>query len=239
MRVISDPYSAMKAASCMPHHCFCEAIRFGDWIRQPSNSWSNLAFTCVAMFILWFFFREKAERSNRLVQYPVYTWLFAFGTFLIGFGSFYYHASLTFMGQWFDVMGMYFTVTFFILYNIDRLLDVKPVKFMLYYFALNVMLALVLAYVPEARRYLFGGFVAAFLLSVWYVQARMKSHITSTYLFLALGCLGIGFGLWVLDIQKIVCVPYSVWQLHAAWHVLTALSSCFIYMYYFSEDDRC
>jgi hypothetical protein len=218
-----DPYSDMKAASCMPQHCFCEAIRFGDWIRQPSNAWSNLAFTCVAIFILWVFYRANAERSNRLARYPVYTWLFAFGSFLIGFGSFYYHASLTFIGQWFDVMGMYFTVIFFIMYNIDRLCDLKPTKFILIYLAINTVLAYVLYCFPEMRRYLFGTFVGIFLMSVWYVQAKVKTKINAKYLYLSMFFLALGFALWMLDIDKNCMLP--LWFVAATCFLACAFSN--------------
>ena len=49
---IDDPYYGMEPANCIPDNCFCEAIRYGEWIRQPANTWSNLFFILIAEIIL-------------------------------------------------------------------------------------------------------------------------------------------------------------------------------------------
>jgi hypothetical protein len=232
-----DPYLGIEPANCMPDNCFCEAIHYGSWIRQPANTWSNLAFIAVALGILWILYRNRTDRSNLLLSHPVYTWLFAFGCTLTGLGSFYYHASFTLMGQWFDMMGMYFSITFFTIYNIDRLYGIKPVKFISLYLATNLLLCLFLTAVPEVRRYLFAAFVLLFLASIFYTQNKLKTKINAKYLFWSMFSFGLAFALWILDIKKIVCAPNSLWQLHSIWHLLTALSGLLIYLYYFSEDN--
>jgi len=222
----------------MPDNCFCETIRYGEWIRQPANTWSNLAFVIITVIILWVLYSTKTNRKNQLLTYHSYTWIFAFGCVLTGAGSFYYHASFTLLGQWFDVMGMYCAITFFTVYNIDRLYYLKPVKFVIVYLAINTLLCFFLTSFPEIRRYLFGVFVFVFLGSVFYSQIKLKTIISGKYLYLSMLSFGLGFGLWILDIKKIVCSPHSLWQLHSFWHVLTAMSGLFIYLYYFSEDNR-
>ncbi len=233
-----DPYHGMEPANCMPDNCFCEAIHYGDWIRQPANTWSNLFFIFVAIFILWNLYNTKTNRSNHLLTYHSFTWLFAFGCFLTGAGSFYYHASFTLYGQWFDVMGMYLSITFFTVYNIDRIYKLRPLKFILLYLGINLLLCFFLTSFPETRRYLFAAFVLIFLGSVFYTQARLKTFISEKYLYLSLFSFVLGFGLWILDIQKIVCDPNSLWQLHSVWHFLTAMSGLLIYLFYFSEDNK-
>lgn len=227
----------MIPANCMPDECFCEAIRYGEWIRQPANTWSNIGFLIVTVLIIWVLYRNNTKRNNLLISYHSYSWLFAFGCFLTGVGSFYYHASFTLLGQWFDVMGMYFSITFFTVYNIDRLYKLKPLRFFLLYLIINILLCFFLTSFPETRRYLFGSFVLLFLGSAFYAQNKLKTIISNKYLFWSMLCFGLGFGLWILDIKKIVCAPYSLWQLHSVWHILTAMSGLFIYLYYFSEDD--
>jgi hypothetical protein len=54
---------------------------------------------------------------------------FAQGNFLLFWGSAFYHASLTFVGQFFDVMGMYFIASFIMLYNISRLKSLNGKNF--------------------------------------------------------------------------------------------------------------
>ena len=37
---------------------------------------------------------------------------------------------------------------------------------------------------------------------------------------------------WILDRQRVVCEPDSLLQGHAVWHILTAVSIFFVYLYY-------
>jgi hypothetical protein len=60
---------------------------------------------------------------------------------MIGLGSAFYHASLTFAGQFFDVMGMYLLASFILLYNISRVSAFSRRKFVSAYLALNSILA--------------------------------------------------------------------------------------------------
>ncbi|HHZ64680.1 MAG TPA: hypothetical protein EYN51_04145 [Flavobacteriales bacterium] len=233
-----DPYFGMLPANCLPDHCFCEAVRYGEWIRQPADTWSNLAFIIISVVIIWMAYYRKPGVSNNLVQNTSYSWLFALASFLTGAGSFYYHASLTFISQWFDVMGMYFSVSFFIIYNLDRLYKIGTAKVYSLYFAVNILLGVLLVTIPEARRYLFGSFMLLLLVSIHYSQLKLKTEIRTSYLYWAIACFIIAFGLWILDIEHIVCVPNSLFQLHAVWHCLTALSGFFIYMYYRSEQTN-
>jgi len=233
-----DPYFGMRQATCMPDDCFCEALRYGEWIRQPSNTWSNLGFIVVAILILVLLSRNKGDTRNRLLAFPSLSWLFAFSCLLTGVGSFFYHASFTFIGQWFDVMGMYFSITFFLIYNIDRLYDLKPVKVYLAYFGVNVFLGLCLYYIPEARRYLFATFVILLVISIFYSQWKLRTSIKTKYIWWSILSFGVAYLLWILDLRHIICAPNSLWQLHAVWHLLSAAAALFIYLYYFSEEGE-
>jgi len=234
--VSNDPYEGMTPANCIPDNCFCEALRYGEWIRQPANTWSNLAFLVFTIALIWILYKHKPNRNNKLIQNPSYTWLYAFGCFLTGAGSFYYHASFTFIAQWFDVMGMYFAVTFFAIYNLDRLYNWKSARFVLIYLIVNAALGFFLYAIPEARRYLFGTCFGILLVSAVYSQWKLKTAINSKYLLWAFISFAVGFAIWILDIKHIVCEPTSLFQLHSFWHVLTALSGFLIYLYYYSED---
>jgi len=228
----------MRQATCMPDDCFCEALRYGEWIRQPSNTWSNLGFIAVAFLIIVLIARCRGDARNRLINYPSLAWLFAFGCLLTGAGSFFYHASFTFIGQWFDVMGMYFSITFFLVYNLDRLYDLRPTRFFITYFMLNALLGLALLAMPEARRYLFATCVLLMVISTFYAQWKLNTPIKAKYLLWSILSFGTAYFLWVLDLKHIVCEPYSPWQLHSLWHLLSATSALFIFLYFFSEQER-
>jgi len=57
------------------------------------------------------------------------------------------------------------------------------------------------------------------------------------YLFnVAVGCLAVGYTCWLLDRHRVVCFPHSVFQLHAVWHLATAVSLICVYLYQRSEN---
>ena len=146
-------WTGMSPATCMPDHCFCEHIGAGT-IRQWANSWSCVAFVAVAVWILW---KSWSGQSHlRPVYTTVYAWCIAF----LGFGSFYYHASLTFFWQWFDMMGMYLVCTYLVLYRVSRWRQWPAWVWLLSFLFFNAILGYVQASYPPVRRFLFGGFVA-------------------------------------------------------------------------------
>jgi hypothetical protein len=178
----------------MPDTCFCEAIGAG-FIRQPIDTWSNLAFVLVGLLILEDVLRSSSTRSNLLARRRVYGFVYVFAVMLIGLGSWFYHASLTFAGQWFDVMGMYLLGTFMVLYNVARL-SVSPWvthphasrqgirmprprmmsgrTFALSYVLFNLALAISLIVVPELRRYLFGMLLVATIILEVLIRYRSR-----------------------------------------------------------------
>lgn len=234
-----DPWSRFKLATCMPDHCFCETIHYGAWIRQPINTWSNLAFVLVAFYIISLIGKGQQQAGkNILIQSKVHQWVYAISCLLVGLGSFYYHASFTFHGQWLDVMGMYLAITFFVLYNFQRIYQFKTHSFVLGYIAVNAVLGYLLYAVPELRRYMFGLFVVLLLVVALITQAKLKTKINRNYLFKAVGAFAAGMSIWILDLKKILCFPDSWFQGHALWHFFTALASYYIYAYYRSEDAK-
>ncbi len=228
------PWATWRPATCLPDACFCEAIGSG-FIRQPIDTWSNLAFVLVGLLILEDVLRPANTRSNLLAQRRTYGVVYAVAVILIGLGSWSYHASLTFVGQWFDVMGMYLLGTFTVLYNIARLRPLSGRAFATGYVAFNIALGLSLIVVPELRRYLFGMLLAMTIALEVVIRRRRPTRMHTAYFGAALLIYLLAQIIWTLDLNHIVCDPVSVLQGHAVWHVLTAVSAGLLYLYYRSE----
>jgi dihydroceramidase len=242
------PWTAWQPATCLPDACFCEAIGVG-FIRQPIGTWSNLAFVLAGLLMLDDVWRPSSTRSSLLAQRRAYGLIYALAVIVIGLGSWFYHASLTFVGQWLDVMGMYLLGTFMVLYNIARLRSLRSRTFTVSYVLFNSALGLSLIVAPELRRYLFGVLLVVTIALEVVIRYwsrgfsrmhrssadRLKPRLRTGHFVAALLTYVLAQIIWTFDLNRIVCDPDSLLQGHAIWHVLTALSAGLLYLYYRSE----
>ena len=60
----------------------------------------------------------------------------------IGFGSFFFHASLNLVGRWMDEQGITLFITFITLYSLTRLKKIHTVLFLWIYLLGNITLGL-------------------------------------------------------------------------------------------------
>jgi hypothetical protein len=214
-------------ATCLPDHCFCEAIAAGP-VAQSANSWSSLAFVVAGLLIAhWSALAGAGGLRNRMASEPVYRQLYGYALVATGLGSFFYHASLTFAGQVTDMTGMYLVITFALLYCMSLARRTIAVTA---YLVGNAGLMWFQVSFPDLRRYVFGALV----LTVLWLENRRRTA-NRKWLWRGAGALGLGFVFWVLDITRVVCAPVSPLQGHAAWHLLGALAGWFLFRYYWSE----
>lgn len=206
----------MRPASCMPDSCFCEAIR-NDGIRQPANSLSSLAFVVIAAIVLL-----HGWRSDRVTAS-----LFALTLALTGIGSALYHASLSFTGQFFDMLGMYLIATLALLLSLGRIRQLSTVAMMAAYAATNSLLAAILWIAPVYRRWIFAALLAG-IIAVEMCDRRADRR----YMMRAIAVMGIAFAIWILDFTRTLCAPSSFLQGHAAWHILGALATWYLFLHY-------
>jgi hypothetical protein len=221
-------WTLWRPATCIPDHCFCEAIRTGA-VRQPSNALSSLAFVIVALLL----FRERTTGNANPA--PAYRAVYMIALTIIGFGSAFYHASLTFAGQFIDVMGMYFIATFVVVYAVGRLGNLEPRAVASGYVVINAALAWILLTLPGMRRYAFAAIILLGLALEYAARRRPGKPPDMQRLWYATAMTGIAFVIWTLDITRVVCSPHNILQGHALWHVLGAAASWQLYRYYRSE----
>ncbi len=226
-------WTKFTPASCLPD-CWCEAPRIGSFILEPVNSWTNLIFVLFGLFLI-FFDKKIPYGLNFLSINKLYSRVYGWALIFLGFGSFLFHASQTFVGQWFDVFGMYLVSTFFAVYNLIRLKLLKPQSFLIYYSLSCTSLGLIIYFFPDTRRWLFGFLILLILFQIIYTNIKLKSIFKSTYLIISILTYLMGQFLWYLDKSKIWCHPYALMNGHGLWHLLTGISSMTIFLYFASE----
>ena len=226
-------WNQMQAAHCMPN-CWCEAVRWESLIRQPANVWSNFSMFAVAAVVLWLS-RRKSDQ-NVLTANPAYSRLYAVGLPLTGLGSMFFHASLTHIGQWVDLIGMYFLATVLYLYNYSRLRPLRTRTLLLLYVASVTFFTLLMYFVPQANDILFGVLILVFVFFVIFTQRKLKTKVRGKYIILAVVSYYSGSTFWILDKELKLCAPDSLLQGHALWHILAALATLFVYLFFRSES---
>jgi len=236
---VNYSWANWQPASCLPNQCFCEALREG-FIRQPINAYSSLAFVLAGWLMIaitrddW----RRGARNNLMQSQRAYPIIFGVASIVIGADSFFYHASLTFIGQWFDVMGMYLFASFGLVYGYARLRPIRPAMFLLAYAAMNAMLGYWLITNPDARRQVFTAMIYGIVALEALVLLVERPRITTRYFLGAILSLAVAYAIWTLDENRTLCDPTSWWQGHALWHALTAVAALLLYLYYRSETGK-
>jgi hypothetical protein len=217
-----------QPANCMPAHCFCEYVDMQSSIKQFSNTFSSFAF----VYVGWVIFFSSVYTKDTLMK------IFGISSVFIGFGSAFFHATLTFLGQVLDLAGMFLLSSFILLYAIHRIFHLTRTNTIILLIVSNVILDGGLFIVPEMRRYLFGALIVSGLLGELFYIKKQHNPIDTKWLKYAFAILLIAFGIWILDLTKVVCEPTSLWQGHTLWHILSAIATYLLYLYYRQEKNK-
>eukprot|EP01104_Vermistella_antarctica_P019026 TRINITY_DN7267_c0_g1_i1.p1 TRINITY_DN7267_c0_g1~~TRINITY_DN7267_c0_g1_i1.p1 ORF type:complete len:328 (+),score=48.21 TRINITY_DN7267_c0_g1_i1:122-1105(+) len=251
-------WKSWAPATCAPNNCFCEKARNDTLVKQPANSFTNVVPFLVGVVILtvlplaghaglftntrFSMGRTSNTKSSSLgappctPEFAVLTGLFGAASIVEGVGSFFYHQSLTLVGQWFDNFGMYLCLTALILYQFQRLNFFSWNLLFPIFVAVMTVFGVLLWFVPGTRRIDFALLIVSMILVVvvrWHYQAPIISY---RWFFAALITFLVAFVAWELDLNLIWCNPTSLIQGHAVWHILTAVSMGLIYLFLWSEQ---
>jgi dihydroceramidase len=227
---VEDWAEGARPATCLATRCFCEAVREGP-VAQPANTVSSLAFVLVG---LWAFAAVAgARRTNANADGALIPWL-ALVVALVGLSSAFYHATLTFLGQYLDVLSMYLLGALLLCGALVRRGALRAPAAVALFVAIAVSLGVAQYVYPESRRVLFAlvllpGIVLEVLPATSGLPWRDPRRVL---LYTGIGLLVVAYGLWVLDDRGVLCWPNSLLQGHAAWHTLTAVSTLMLVLHY-------
>jgi Ceramidase len=211
---------------------YCEFNNPERFFHQSINTYSNLVYFFFGILICFIAnedFKNK-NSGNRMQQFPELSMLMGLSFIYLCFGSSFFHASLTWLGQRVDMNGVYalnIVLATIALYHIfHRITLSKRSKNLL----ISLLVILILVFYQVHLMISSGILLPAFIISIWvlttinYFQFRQKrSLLTALSSFVIVL---IAFKVRQLDVDKVGCDPLSIFQGHSLWHLLTGIS-CF------------
>lgn len=237
-------------------NCYCENIdqrnpqnsailRNPGMFAQPVNTWTNVGFMVVGLFMLWWIGWERATGrqapySNLITAGTLYATLYGGFTVFLGPGSMFFHASMREWAGWFDVMSMNFFLAFVPAYNLVRRFDwPKWVGIVIY--AGLVVIEGTLDLVDPVDSLIFfavlGVIAIASQLLVAFSSAIQTALSGKVWFWVGVGVFVTAFVIWFLSwTNGPLCDPGSLLQGHGIWHLLSAAAVGCLYMYFRAEE---
>jgi hypothetical protein len=192
----------------------CEE-RLCAWVRQPMNTYSNLALALVAVLLF-----ARATRTGSRTDRD-----FGFLAILIGIASSLSHASQIRALVFFDYASQFVLFAYLIRLNLERLGKFQGQKSR-WPLTLGLSVIFMIPSVIDKRAGVPGFFLMAalYFLSEYrgFKQSPAKDYSAFKNSLATFAVAGLCFG---LDTSGIICMPTKhLFQLHAVWHVLVACS---------------
>jgi len=200
---------------------FCEE-QLCAWVTQPANTWSNIGFIIVGLFI----YRQAKKVSQDGLL------LIGISSVILGIGSGLFHASSTFFFEVFDLLGMFMISGILLCFNLQRLSGISNRATTGIYIILNAAsLALMLIWHPSGIA-TFAVQLAVALTLELLLHIR-RDEVSYRHFIHMVGFFVLSFIFWGLDISKTVCDPHNhIINGHAIWHLLNAGAIYFIFRFY-------
>lgn len=212
---------------------YCELNRMTEAVRQPVNAWSNLCYTFLGIWTLgwaWQDFRQPKGLNPQRRNPAMSMWV---GLMLVGlgFGSFFFHASLTLVGQHFDMAFTYGLTSSlgvgaaYRLYVFNPSRETSQTKWL--FFGLAVLLFVTMAVLKwriNAKIALPVMMLSGIGMAVA-VYFRGKPRLSGKLVSLGIISTVTAAVFRTVGVSKIGCVAEGIYQSHAIWHFTTGLAA--------------
>ncbi len=239
-------WSTWKQATSMMSdggYNFNEKVVEGSTIRQPWCTISSLFYVFAGAFMICVPYTAKTKGLS-ISSSKVLRILFGLSIIITGLGSAFMHMSMTFIGQFFDVAGMYLVSVFIVMYAFRNKPKFSTPIFAGSYIVINALLLWALVYAPNLRRNLFLILILIGLILEPALNRKQKGY-TSDLLLAAASSLLMGYILWQLDNYLGNVSPFGTNELrgtffsqtgfmqgHNFWHMFGSIACYTIFAHY-------
>ena len=215
----TDKVGAPNVKWCEPTIC--------SVVSEPANTWSNLGYMLVAVWIGW------TARTAKTAEVRVFGPM----AFLMGLFSLIYHASNNYFTQVFDFIGMYLYVNLLIALNMRRLQwlsrrQLRPVYSALVVGSTLLTHAMYMAELPYQALVAAGGAIIVGTELLLY-RRRGEAKVRTAWFWASLVTICIAQVFSLLDVTRIWCEPNNLMlHGHAIWHAIGSVSVLFAFLHY-------
>lgn len=222
---------------------YCELDQASHFFRQTINTYSNLMYFFLGLIIVLFGIYDRKNKNenhqNAIQQFPTISILLGGCLMYLCFGSSFFHASLTWIGQRLDMNATYSICITLIGISLYRLIvkenKSKHLKKMFIYSIELIIIAFVQLHLLIPGTILLPTLILVLIvltiLNYTKNKNNYKIHLAILSFLFVIGA----FILRTLDVKKIACNPTSFYQGHAIWHFFTGMSAFLLYWFYRSE----
>lgn len=233
-------WKGMKISSSAEKIEYCEFNNTSKFFHQSSNTYSNLAYFFFGVLLLQIAkFDTKINQNTqktKLENFPLLSALMGFCFIYLSFGSAFFHASLTYLGQRVDMNGTYSVSITLLGIGLFHLISNKTISSKSQKLWIGFLLLVIIAFwkihLMISSRLLLPIMILLLLLTIAIHYFKHKKEKSLLLAILGFVLMLVAVKIRTLDVQKWNCNPESIYQGHAVWHLLTALSSFCSYAFF-------
>ncbi len=211
----------------VPDIKYCEET-ICHFISEPANTWSNLGFVLVGLFLHFWLKKQQGEKSRFLELYGI-------NMIFVGVTSLFYHLSNNFLTQFIDFLGMYAFFGLLMLGNLEwlgkikkeKVLPIYLVSFIPFSFIFFAFRKLGIPVQLSIALIIIVGLVSKLMIIKKAIFDKKNFVLTLFVFVLAISC-------QVMDIKRVACDPTNhIIQFHGLWHIFNAIAMYFLFRHYY------
>jgi hypothetical protein len=228
---------------------FCEYTNMAAFIRQPVNTFTNIIYLLVGLYVYGIAIRDYREKKyyNLISANPWYSFTYATIMVFLFFASSYFHSGLTIFGGDLDYSGVFSLSLYPLMYFTHRVIlmlrglpsNIKHPREARILTGIFTLIYLYLTFFspPLVGRFIVLGMIATMFIFAFFVEMKDPGRTNKLYVWLTIICITIAVVFFGFDNHKILCNPWSFIQPHGIWHLMSGVAAFYFYFYIRSEKN--